>query len=101
MMIERNEFRIKFGKMKDAKAIWTEVFNIMKTDKDIPKFRMMTDITGPAYTLVIELELRDFIHIGLKNYKWMTNTRVAELYQQFIPICESSERTLYNIEMEG
>jgi len=100
MMIERNEFRIRFGKMKEAKSIWTEIFGLMKADKDV-KVRLLTDITGPAYTLVLELELRDFIHIGLKNYKWMTNTRIAELYQQFVPICESSERTLYNIEYEG
>ncbi len=98
MMIERNEFHIKFGKIKEAMAIWNEIFAIFKDEKDAPKIRMMTDLTGHAYTLVLEMELRDFIHIGFKNYKWMTNTKVAELYQKFVPLCENSFRTLYNIE---
>ena len=100
MMIERNEFRIRFGKMKDAKAIWLEICQSLKSDKDI-KIRMMTDLTGPSYTLVVESELKDFIHIGLQQEKWKSNNHIAELYQQFIPICESSERVLYHLEYQN
>ena len=100
MMIERNEFRIKFGKMKDALALWEEIIAEFKSSKDSVHARILTDLTGPAYTLVVELELRDFIHLGLKNYQWMTKTRAAELYQKFVPLCESSLRTLYKVEYE-
>jgi hypothetical protein len=100
MMIERNEFRIRFGKMKEAKAIWLEICQSLKSDKDI-KIRMMTDLTGPSYTLVVESELKDFIHIGLQQEKWKSNNRIVELYQQFIPICESSERVLYHLEYQN
>lgn len=100
MMIERNEFRIRFGKMKEAKAIWLEICQSLKPDKDI-KIRMLTDLTGPSYTLIVESELRDFIHIGLHAYKWMTNSHITELYQQFIEICESSERILYHVEYQN
>jgi hypothetical protein len=101
MIVERNVFSIKFGKMKDALAVWNEIFTIFKGEKDAPKIRMFTDMTGPAYTLVLEMELRDLIHIGMKNYKWMSNSKVAELYQKFVPLCDSSERTLYKIEYES
>ena len=100
MMIERNEFRIKFGRMKEAKVIWLEIGQAMKHDKDI-KIRMLTDLTGPSYTLVVESQLRDFIHIGLNTYKWMINNRITELYQQFTELCESSERNLYHVEYEA
>ncbi len=100
-MIERNEFRIKFGKMKDALSLWKEMIDEMSKIKDGPKVRIMTDITGPSYTLVVELQLRDFIHIGLKNYQWLSAEKVGELYQKFIPLCESSERTLYKIEQQN
>ncbi len=101
MMIERNEFRIKFGRMKEALALWKEMIAEMSKIKDGPKVRVMTDISGPSYTLVLEVQLRDFIHIGLKNYQWMSQEKVAELYQKFVPLCESSERTLYKIEQEN
>ena len=101
MMIERNEFRIKFGKMKDALALWKEMIGEMSKIKDGPKVRMLTDLTGPSYTLVLEVQLRDFIQIGFKNYQWASQEKVAELYQKFVPFCESSERTLYKIEQEN
>ncbi|MCD6013278.1 MAG: hypothetical protein K0Q79_3140 [Flavipsychrobacter sp.] len=100
MMIERNEFRIKFGKMKDALALWNEILTEFKNAPDKLHVRVLTDLTGPAYTLVLEIEIRDFIHLGFKNYQWMTKTKVGELYQKFVPLCESSVRTLYKVESE-
>jgi len=100
MIIERNEFHIKFGKMKDALALWNEMLEEFKNNKENLHVRLMTDLTGPSYTLVVELELRDFIHLGLKNYQWLTKSKVADLYQQFVPLCESSVRTLYKIEYQ-
>jgi hypothetical protein len=101
MIVERNEFRVKFGMMKDALATWKEIFEEMKGIKDAPRIRIMTDMTGPAYTLVLELEIRDFIQIGFKNYQWGANSKAAELYRKFVPLCESSERILYKIEMQS
>lgn len=100
MMIERNEFRIKFGKMKEAKIIWLEIIEILTTEKD-SKLRMMTDLTGPAYTLVLESELKDFLHLGLQQEKWKASNRIAELYRKFTEICESSERILYHLEYQS
>jgi len=100
MMIERNEFRIQFGKMKEAKAIWLDIINALKPEIN-SKIRMITDLTGPAYTLVIESERKDFMELILAQEKWKVNSRVTDLYQQFIKICQSSERILYHLEYEG
>jgi hypothetical protein len=100
MMIERNEFRIKFGKMKEAKAIWLQITQVLKPDMDA-KLRMLTDLTGPAYTLVLESELKDFPHLALQQEIWKSSNQVAELYRQFIEICDSSQRILYHLEYEG
>ncbi|CAN5590088.1 hypothetical protein BH23BAC1_BH23BAC1_49000 [soil metagenome] len=59
------------------------------------------DLTGPAYTLVLESELKDFIHLGLQMEKWKSNSRVAELYRQFVEICNSSERIMYHLEYQS
>ena len=101
MIIERNEFYLKFGKAKDALAIWREILQSGKNlPGKMPSMRIMTDISGPSYTLVLEMQLKDFNDINPKNYIWVTNPRFQELYQKFIPLCESSKRVYYNIEAE-
>ena len=100
MIIERNEFRLKFGKAKEGIELWNKMIDILKDVKDAPKIRMLVDLTGSSYTLIIELHLRDLMQIGFKNYQWMTTAGVHELYAEFLPICESSVRTLYRIERE-
>lgn len=87
--------------MKEALALWKQIFDEFKNGKDVPKMRMMTDMTGPSYTLVLEMRLGSLNDFGFKNWQWMTNEKVAELYRQIIPLCESSQRTLYKVEWEN
>jgi hypothetical protein len=101
MLIERNEFRIKFGHMKEALALWKSLFDAFSETKDHPKVRMMTDITGPSYTLIVELQLRSFQDLGFKAYQWHTNQKAHDIYLQVVPLCESCVRTLYNLEYEN
>jgi len=101
MIIERNEFKLKFGKAREALAIWKDLFDATKEIGDkAPPMRMMTDISGPSYTLVVEMFLKSINEVGPKNYVWMTTPRYQELYQKFIPLCDSSERTYFRIEAE-
>jgi hypothetical protein len=101
MIIERNEFHLKFGKAKEAIAIWKEIFESGKLlPEKMPEMRMMTDISGDAYTLIVEMKLKTFSDINPKNYTWVTHEKFQELYQKFIPLCESSHRTYFNIEAE-
>ena len=100
-MVERNEFHLKFGKAREALAIWKEIFEASKTaGPKPPPMRMMTDISGSAYTLILEMQLKDFNDINPKNYVWVTNPKFQELYQKFIPLCDSAKRTYYKIEAE-
>ena len=55
MIVVRNVFRLKFGKAKEAVAIMKEGLAIQKrAGSDMPS-RLMTDLTGSFYTLVLEL----------------------------------------------
>jgi hypothetical protein len=100
MIIERNTFHLKFGKAKEALALWNELLDVFKKMDNHPPVRMMTDLSGPSYTIVLEIQLKSFIEINLKNYQWVTNTETHEMYQKFIPLCESAHREYYKIEME-
>jgi len=99
MILARHEFRIKYGKIKEAIEVWKEIITIMRNTDDPQKIRMLTDITGPAYTMIIELELRDLIEFGFQNFQRNNTPRAAELYQDFLPLCNSSDRTIYKIEV--
>jgi hypothetical protein len=101
MIIERNEFRLKFGKAREAIALWKELMEAGKGMGDkVPMMRLLTDISGPSYTIVTEIFLNSINDVGPKNYIWMTNEKYQEVYHKFIPLCESSDRTYFRIEAE-
>lgn len=100
MIIERNVFLLKFGKAKEGIAIWKEILTISKELESLPSVRLLSDLSGPAYTLVAEVTLNRFSDINPKNYTWATHPRFQELYQQFIPLCDSAKRTYYTVELE-
>ncbi len=100
MIIERNIFKLKFGKAKEAIAIWKEILALSKDVGTAPGIRLLTDLSGSAYTIILEMKLKNFSDINPKNYTWVTNPKFQELYQKFIPLCESGERTYYTVEFE-
>ena len=102
MIVERNEFRLKYGKAKEAIATWKQISEeLVKDGRFQVHLRLLTDITGPAYTLIVESLIRSYTEVNPINYMWQTNQRVRELYQQFVPLCESSHREVYKIEAES
>ena len=58
----------------------------------------MTDITGPSYTLVMEMHYRNMMEFGPKMTRWMSDEKMHEAYTRFVPLCERSCRTLYKME---
>src|SRR4029079_7932608 len=102
MIIQRNVFRLRFGKAKDAISIWKEIISELSKDGRFnPQTRLLTDITGEAYTLVLEMHIKSFLDINPLNHVWAINHTVHELYhQKFVPLCESATQNLYKIEME-
>lgn len=102
MIIQRNVFRLKFGQAKEALAIWKEILSELEKDERFrPRCRLMTDLTGEAYTLIMELHIKSFMEVGPLNRMWAVNPAVRTLYhERFVPLCESSAHEMYKIEME-
>src|SRR5260221_14602043 len=99
MIIERNVFHLHFGKAKEAIALWREILNeSKKSNANVPEMRLLSDVSGPAYTVVVELHLKSFTDLNPKNAVWSTTPKFQELYQKFIPLCESAHREYYKIE---
>ena len=99
MIIVRNVFHLKYGKAKESIAIWKEILEAGKTTgMNKPEMRLLSDISGPAYTIIVEMHLHSFIDFNLMNAIWSTNPKFQELYQKFIPLCDSATREYYKIE---
>ena len=49
MIVERNEFRLKFGKAKEGIALWKQMIEeLKKNERFSVKVRLLTDLTGSA-----------------------------------------------------
>ena len=55
MILVRNVFQIKFGKMKEVLSLWRDGQEMMRKAGQ-PTGRLLTDITGTYYTFVLEME---------------------------------------------
>ena len=54
MIVIRNVFQLKFGKAREALAVMKEGVAIQKRLAADVSARLLTDVTGPHYTLVLE-----------------------------------------------
>ena len=99
MILARDVFQLKFGKAKDAKELWKEGVKINKEFSKIP-FRILTDLTGKAYTLVLETT---FDNLGAYENSMKNIMSAAEWkswYAKFVPLVESSYREIFTIVNE-
>jgi hypothetical protein len=96
MIVVRNSFRVKFGRMKDVLALMKESEQAMKAMSQRPH-RLLTDVSGEFYTLVLEEEynnLADFEKVGAEMMKapgW------KDWYQKFGALIESGRRDIYTV----
>ena len=100
MLVERVVFQLKFGKAKEAIDIWNKIFDLYRQKIPTIKCRMLTDMTGPSYNLILEIYVRSFTEIMPMSALAMSGPEWKELYDQFKPLCESATRELYHLEKE-
>jgi len=99
MILVRNVFRLKYGKAREATALVKEGLAIQKRAITGVEFstRVLTDVTGPFYTLVLELtvpNLATFEKYGPQLFadkEWQAN------YQKMTPLVESGYREIFTI----
>ena len=99
MFVERNVFHLKFGSSKQAITLWKEYLQKAHGLNNEIHARLLTDLTGRGYTIVLELSYDNYA--GMEPSKCLLTQQAGwkEFYQQFIPLCEYSERTQYKLEV--
>ena len=99
MILVRDIFQLKFGKAKDAKEAWKKGIKINKEMSKIP-FRLLTDLTGQAYTLVLESTFDNLSEYENSMKTVMSAKEWKNWYATFTPLVESSYREIFTVVEE-
>ena len=96
MILVRNVFQLKFGKAREATALIKENEALIKKHGGAPT-RFLTDLTGPFYTLIMEITYASLTDMEKQQTEIMSSKEFSEWYQRFIPLVESGHREMFNI----
>ena len=97
MIVVRNTFRLKFGKTREALAILKEGMAIQKRAGVDVSQRLLTDLTGTFYTIVLELTLPNLAALEATMPKVMGDKDWQANYQKLTPLVESGRREIFTV----
>jgi len=97
MIVIRNVFQLKFGKAKDAVALWKEGIALMKKGGLSAPTRILTDLTGPSYTLVFEESFESLAAYEKEMKSIMGMEEWKSWYSRFVPLCKSAYREIMTV----
>ena len=101
MVVVRNVFRLKFGKTREAVALLKEGIELQKKAGSPFATRILTDITGPFYTVVLELTVPDISSFEKEAPRLMGDKDWQANYQKFVPLVESGYREILTLVQES
>jgi hypothetical protein len=98
MILVRNVFRLKFGKAREAVAAMKEaIAETKRLGYGDGSTRLLTDLTGPYYTLVMESVFSNLASLEQTTPKVMGDKQWQASYQKLVPLVESGYREIFTI----
>jgi hypothetical protein len=97
MIVIRNVFRLKFGKAREAVALLKEGVAIQKKAGSEFPTRILTDLTGQFYTVVLELTAPSLSTFEAEAPRIMGDKDFQANYQKFAPLVESGYREIFTL----
>ena len=96
MILVRDVFQLKFGRAKEAKALWKEAAALAKK-YGFPESRALTDLTGPYYTFVLESTYKSVADWENSMSDPTGAEEWGEWYQRFTPLVDGGHREIFTI----
>jgi hypothetical protein len=98
MLVARQVFRAKYGRGDELVALFKE-FNtrMQEAGGAAPRFRILTDASGPFFTVVTELEVESFAAWEGSFRETMAQPWMGEWFGRMLPLVESGSREFFNI----
>jgi hypothetical protein len=99
MVIIRNVFRLKFGKAREAVALFKEAVAIQKRVGPGTNFssRLLTDVTGPFYTVVFEVTVPNLAAFEGEAPRLMGDKDWQANYQKIGALVDSGYREVFSL----
>ena len=99
MIVIRNVFRLKFGKAREAVALFKEGISIQKRVGAGVDFstRLFTDVTGPFYTVVLEITAPNLAAFEAEAPRLMGDKDWQANYQKTAALIESGYREIFTL----
>ena len=98
MLVARQVFRAKYGRGDELVAHFKE-FNarMREVDGTAPRFRILTDASGPFFTVVTEVEVENFAAWEGSFRDSMARPWMGEWFGRMTPLVESGSREFYTV----
>ncbi len=98
MLVARQVFRAKYGRGDELVALFKELNTRMQEGGGSgPRFRILTDVTGPFFTVVSEVEVESLAAWEGGFRESMDRPWMGEWFGRMMPLVESGSREFYNI----
>ncbi len=97
MIVIRNVFQLKFGKAREALAVMKDGLAIQKRLAPEGSARLLTDVTGRHYTLVLEMTVPNLAAIEEMTPRIFADPEFHANYQKMAPLVESGHREIFRI----
>ena len=101
MLIARQVFRAKYGRGDELVDRFKELNTHMQQEGGTaPRFRILTDVSGPFFTVVTEVEVESLAAWEGSFRESMARPWMGEWFGRMMPLVESGSREFYNIVEE-
>ena len=97
MIVVRNVFQLKFGKAKEGVALLKEAVAIQKRIGIDISQRILTDLTGPFYTVVLEITVPNLAALEAQMPKVMGDKDFQANYKKMTELVNSGYREIFTI----
>ena len=97
MLVARQVFQAKYGHGDDLVALFKEFNTRMQESGGKPRFRILTDASGPFFTVVTEVEVESFSTWENDFREQMGQPWMGEWFSRMQPLVDSGSREFYNL----
>ena len=98
MLIARQVFQAKYGRGDELVALFKELNTRMQEESSPgPRFRILSDATGPFFTVVTEVEVESLAAWEGSFRESMGRPWIGEWFSRMMPLVESGSREFYNV----
>ncbi len=99
MLVARQVFQAKYGRGDELVALFQEFNARMQQEAGgaAPRFRILTDASGPFFTVVTEVEVENFAAWEGSFREGMARSWTGEWFGRMMPLVESGRREFYTV----